>query len=163
MGTMLHRPRLGAWWLAGAAALLAAQGVPAQTAAPPAQSAAPAAASTSAPAPMPYASVAQALAALRAADGDGTVVTEANGWITVTQPPLSTQWTFTTAGHPAHPALVRRVMRRGSDGKPGVETQLLCEAPAEACAALQTQFDAMNERLLQGARARARQGSSVPP
>jgi hypothetical protein len=119
----------------------------------------PAAAAASAPA-IEFATVAQALTALEARDGAGTVVTHADGWTIVTDPVASTQWTFAPAGHEAYPSVVRRVIRHGQGGATSVETSSLCESAAPACDRLLAEFASMNERILQAARARGRQGSS---
>jgi hypothetical protein len=131
---------------AGAAAfsLVMVQGVMAQTAA------------------IGYADVAAALAALSARDGAGTVVTHSDEWTIVNEPAASAQWSFTPVGHPAHPALVRRIVRRSAGGDVSVETASLCEGRAEACQRLLQEFEAMNGRITQALKARGRQGSSQP-
>ena len=113
-------------------------------------------------APIAFTSVAEALAALTARDGNGsgTIVVHTDGWTIVNEPMLSTQWSFTPAGHAAHPAVVRRVIRRDAAAA-SVDTQALCEAPKDACANLQAEFEAMNGRITQAIRARGRQGSST--
>ena len=111
-------------------------------------------------APIAFTSVAEALAALTARDGNGTIVVDTDGWTIVNEPMLSTQWSFTPAGHAAHPAVVRRVIRRDAAAA-SVDTQALCEAPKDACANLQAEFEAMNGRITQAIRARGRQGSST--
>lgn len=107
--------------------------------------------------PIPYASVAEALAALEARDGNGTIVTHADGWTTVNDPMASAQWSFTPAGHPAHPALVRRIVERQPVGELRIDVQTLCEAanPA-ACTQLRSDFEAMSDRIRQALKARGR-------
>lgn len=123
---------------------------------------APHAAQAQAPAPtLPYPSVASALAALSARDGAGTIVTHSDDWILVNEPAAAAQWSFTPTGHPAHPAVVRRVVKRGAGGDVSVETASLCEASAQACAKLLADFEAMNPRITQAIRARGRQGSAT--
>ncbi len=100
-----------------------------------------------------YASVAEALKDLESKDGNGTVVTHPDGWTIVNEPPVA-QWSFTPKGHAAYPAVVRRIIRRSADGKVSVETASLCEAPQEACTKLLEDFAALNERIVQSARAR---------
>lgn len=113
--------------------------------------------------PIAQSSVAAALAELKARDGNGTIVTASDGWVVVNEPGASAQWSFTPAGHAAHPAVVRRVIRRPMDGStPTVETALLCEGPAAPCNALRQEFEAMNDRILQSLKARGRQGSTPP-
>ncbi len=120
-----------------------------------AQDAAPSAMPT--PVLIPYASVAEARTALEARDGNGTIVTHADGWTTVNEPMASAQWSFTPAGHPAHPALVRRIVARQPGGELHIDVQALCEsADAAACARLRSEFEAMNDRIRQALKARAR-------
>ncbi len=109
---------------------------------------------------IPYANVAAALAALNARDGAGTIVTHSDDWTLVNEPGASAQWSFTPQGHPAHPALVRRIVKRGAGGDLSVETASLCEAGADACTRLLQEFEAMNPRIIQAIRARGRQGSA---
>lgn len=114
-------------------------------------------------APIAQPTVAAALADLKARDGNGTVVTASDGWVVVNEPGASAQWSFTPAGHAAHPAVVRRVIRRPADGGAAtVETDLLCEGPTEACSALRQEFESMNDRIVQSLKARGRQGSTPP-
>ncbi len=112
-------------------------------------------------APIAYASVAAALQDLKARDGQGTVVTQADGWTVVNEPPAA-QWSFAPAGHAAYPAVVRRVIRRAPGGVVSVDTQSLCEAPQTACDALLAEFAAMNERIVQAARARGGTAAQRP-
>lgn len=106
-----------------------------------------------------YPTVAAALKDLEAKDGSGTVVAHADGWTIVNEPPI-TQWSFTPAGHAAHPAVVRRIIRRLPDGKVTVEIAALCEAKEDACKKLEQDFASLNERIVQQARAR---GGPIPP
>jgi hypothetical protein len=110
-----------------------------------------------------FASVAEALKALEARDGDGTVVTHADGWTTINEPLASAQWSFTPSGYYAYPAVVRRVIKRSRDGAVSVETTSLCEAPEAECNKLLAEFAALNERITQAARARSRPALSQPP
>lgn len=109
-----------------------------------------------------FSSVAQALAALQAKDGAGAIVTHADGWVVVNEPAAAAQWSFTPAGHEAHPALVRRIIHRDPTGTVNVETSSLCEAPQPACARLLQEFETMNSRITQAVKARGRQGSTQP-
>lgn len=112
-------------------------------------------------APIEFRTVAEALAALRARDGNGTIVTQAEGWTTINEPMAAAQWSFTPTGHEAHPALVRRIIRRGP-GATTVHTSSLCEAAPPACTRLLADFAAMNDRITQAVKARGRQGSTQP-
>lgn len=108
---------------------------------------------------IPYPDVASALAALSARDGAGTIVTRPDDWTLINEPAAAAQWSFTPKGHAAHPAVVRRIVKRiGADVS--VEMASLCEAPAEACAKLLQEFEAMNPRVIQAIKARGRQGSA---
>jgi hypothetical protein len=124
-------------------------------------------ASAQAPAPpgtkIDFASVAEALKALEARDGDGTVVTHADGWTTINEPLASAQWSFTPSGYYAYPAVVRRVIKHLPGGGVSVETTSLCEAPQAECNKLLAEFAAMNERITQAARSRSRPAPSQPP
>lgn len=115
------------------------------------------------PARIEYPSVAAALEALQARDGDGTIVTHSDGWTVVNEPLASAQWSFTPAGYYAYPAVVRRIIRRAPGGAVSVETTSLCEAPAPECARLLGEFAAMNERITQAVKARGRQTAAPPP
>lgn len=109
---------------------------------------------------IPYPDVAAAFAALSARDGAGTIVTHSDAWTLVNEPGAAAQWSFTPKGHPAHPAVVRRIVKRGAGGEVSVETASLCEASAQACTQLLQEFEAMNPRITQAIRARGRQGSA---
>lgn len=109
------------------------------------------------PSALPYTSVAQALAGLKARDGDGTIVTDGgDGWVIVNEPMASAQWSFTPAGHAAYPAVVRRVIKRGPNRAVSVDVATLCEAPAAACAELLKSFEGMNGRITQAVGAQGR-------
>jgi hypothetical protein len=111
---------------------------------------------------LPFDSVAAALNDLQARDGNGTIVTHADGWTIVNESLASAQWSFTPDGHYAHPSVVRRVIRRGPNGAVSVETASLCEAPKAECSKLLADFAALNERITQAVKSRGRQGSTPP-
>lgn len=119
-------------------------------------------AASSAP-PLPYRDVAAALAGLQARDGNGTVVTHADGWTVVNEPLASAQWSFTPPGHAAHPAVVRRTILRQPGGAVQVVVDSLCEGPEPACQQLRAEFEALNDRIVQATRARSRQPSLPAP
>src|SRR5262245_14144626 len=59
-----------------------------------------------------------------------------------------TLWTFTLPAHPAHPAVVcRRVMERR--GIIEIPTTVRCKGGEAACAKLRSDFDVLNERMIQ--------------
>ena len=153
----MQKRRFPTWGLMLIGALAAA-GARAQPAAPTAAQAASAPVAPS----IGFETVAKALAALEARDGNGTIVTHADGWVIVAEPPANAQWSFTPPGHAAYPAVVRRVIRRGAEGSTSVETSSLCEAPEAACTQLLAEFQAMNGRITQAVKARGRQGSQQP-
>lgn len=111
---------------------------------------------------LPFDTVASALKDLESRDGNGTIVTHSDGWTIINEPLASAQWSFTPEGHPAHPAVVRRVIRRGPGGAVSVETASLCEAPLGACEKLLEEFAALNDRITQAAKARGRQTATPP-
>jgi hypothetical protein len=136
--------------LAANAALIGAN---AQTAA------APPAAATS-PTGIEFHSVAEALKSLEARDGIDTVATHAEGWVTINEPAAAAQWTFTPPGHDAYPAVVRRIIRRGSNGKYTVGTTSLCEAAQNKCSQLIADFESMNSRITEAVGARSRKSGT---
>lgn len=109
---------------------------------------------------LPYATVAEALAALSAKDG--AIRTEAEGWITVTEPLEDAQWSFVPRDHAAYPALVRRGILRKPGEPAAVTMATLCEAPPAACAALAQEFEAQNSRFEQYVRSRNRKPPAPP-
>lgn len=108
---------------------------------------------------LPYKTVAEARAALSAKDS--AVCTQADGWLTITEPLEGAQWSFVPADHPAHPAVVRRSVLRPAGAPAQVVMSTLCEAPAPACEALRQEFEAQNSRFEQYVRSRQRR--PVPP
>lgn len=104
-----------------------------------------------------FASVAAALKDLESRDGNGTIVTHADGWTIINEPLASAQWSFTPSGYYAYPAVVRRTIKRSPDGTVSVETASICEAAEAECSKLLAEFAAMNERIIQAAKARGRQ------
>ena len=115
------------------------------------------------PAPINYPSVAVALKDLESRDGNGTIVTRPDGWTIINEPASAAQWSFTPTGHYAHPAAVRRIIKRTPEGRTTVDTASLCEAAKAECSKLLAEFEAMNERITQAVKARGRQGSTQAP
>jgi hypothetical protein len=59
-----------------------------------------------------------------------------------------TLWTFTLPAHPAHPTVVcRRIMERR--GVLEIPTAVECKGAEAACAKLRSDFDVLNERVIQ--------------
>lgn len=104
--------------------------------------------------PLPYKTVAEALAALSAKDG--AIKTEAEGWVTVTEPVEGVQWSFVPPTHGAYPSMVRRSIARPPGEPARVEMATICEASASACTALAQEFEAQNSRFEQYVRSRGR-------
>jgi hypothetical protein len=101
-----------------------------------------------APSPPPsgigYPTVTAALAALRAKSG--VKVHEQAGWTVVDDPETTSIWSFTPAGHPAHPAVIRRtIVQEGKDIF--VRMGVLCQASKPACDKLVAEFEAMNKAM----------------
>lgn len=144
-------PRLAlACWLGAAALPVVMAAEPGTPASAPVAAEAPATEPTS---------VAEARALVQA--DAGSVGTEMDGWWVVQQPARNAQWSFTPAGHAAHPAVVRRSIVRGADGRRNVVTRLWCEGPAAACQALDQDFARSSDRLQQYLR--SRDTSALPP
>lgn len=91
-----------------------------------------------------YPSPAAALTALRAKPG--VSVKEENGWIIANDPDEKALWTFTTAGHPAHPAAVKRLVIE-KDGAAHIQMSVTCGAQKAACDRLVQQFKELNESI----------------
>ena len=99
--------------------------------------------SPGAPTPLGFGSVTEALTALTARDGNGTVVAHADdGWVIINEPMAAAQWSFTPKGHAAHPSVVRHIIRRsGPRAEVSVDVAMLCEAGAAACDGLRAEFE----------------------
>jgi hypothetical protein len=96
-----------------------------------------------------YASVQEALAALKIKPG--VQVREENGWTIVADresDSMQALWSFTGPDHPAHPAVVKRIVAQ-RDGKVSLEMKVLCQARKEPCDQLVREFQALNERVRQ--------------
>jgi hypothetical protein len=96
-----------------------------------------------------YASVADALAALRAQPG--VTFAAERGWTIATDRAAQAIWSFAPADHAAYPSAVKRqVVDNG--GKVSVEMKVLCQASKAACDDLVREFDALNAAALGGSR-----------
>lgn len=94
-----------------------------------------------------YPSPEAALADLRGRQG--VVVFEQNGWTVADDKPNRTWWSFTPAGHPAHPSGVKRVIVQAPNGDVSIAMSAKCGAPDDACEALLIEFHLMNDQLRQ--------------
>lgn len=76
-------------------------------------------------------------------------------YITVNDAAAGTIWTFTVAGHPAHPSVVcREPVEEG--GKLRIDMGVQCEATAEECERLVRGFEALNQKMLKDAEKQAK-------
>jgi hypothetical protein len=96
------------------------------------------------PSRMEYPNVAAALDALRAKSGVSVKVE--SGWTVIEDRATMSIWSFTSSGHPAHPAAVRRAVTQQGD-KIFVDMSVLCEAAKSACDKLVAEFNALNRNL----------------
>lgn len=95
-----------------------------------------------------YATVAAAMDALLA--DPAAEVREESGWTivdTMEGDDLVT-WTFTSPGHAAHPAAIKRIVSR-RDGAVVLEMRVLCEAEQEPCDELVAEFQTLNDIMRQ--------------
>ena len=91
-----------------------------------------------------YPTVAAALEAMRAKRGVNVSIQ--SGWTIIEDRANLTLWSFTPAGHPAYPAVVRRVMTQ-KDGAWFVTMGVLCEAAKSACDKLVLEFRELNKKM----------------
>ncbi len=59
-----------------------------------------------------------------------------------------TTWTFTVAGHPAHPSAVCRQVVKDGD-RLRIDTNIACSAAEAECEKLANAFEELNQRMLQ--------------
>ncbi len=104
-----------------------------------------------------YATVAEALAALKSKPGVRVELTKPDAWVIVSEPE-NIQWSFTPSTHSAYPAVVRRAIMVNADGGVFIETSSLCQAQKASCDKLVEDFKELNERIRQSVRARLQQG-----
>ena len=109
---------------------------------------------TSSPAPadassIGYPSVEAALEAVKARPG----ITEstANGWTVYEDKAKRETWLFSPAGHPAHPAVVKRTSVRTVDGT-RVQMAALCGGGQTECDRLLAEFQAADKKAAEQAR-----------
>lgn len=107
-----------------------------------------------------YPTVAGALAALKAKDG--VKLSERGGWTIVDDRAAGAVWSFTPAGHPAHPAVVKRVIGEHG-GQVAVNMTALCQAGKAACDQLIEEFRQLNEQMAQSMRGAAARAPTVAP
>jgi hypothetical protein len=74
-------------------------------------------------------------------------------YVTVNDAANGAIWTFTVAGHPAHPSVVcREPVEDG--GKLRIDMGVQCEASVEECERLVRDFEALNQKMLKDAEKR---------
>ena len=71
-------------------------------------------------------------------------------YVTVNDAAKGTIWTFTVAGHPAHPSVVCRQPVQDA-GKLRIDMGVQCEASEEQCEQLVRGFEALNQKMLKDA------------
>ena len=69
-----------------------------------------------------------------------------SGWTVIEDRANLSMWAFTPAGHPAHPAAIRRVLTE-KDGAWFVEMSALCEATKSACDKVVAEFHELNNQM----------------
>jgi Protein of unknown function (DUF4019) len=98
-----------------------------------------------------YPTVAEALAALRSRSD--VQISQQGGWTIISEAASSSVWSFTPGEHPAHPSAVKRSIA-SRDGKTYVDMKVLCEASKTACDKLVTDFQQLNQRMIESIQGR---------
>jgi hypothetical protein len=96
-----------------------------------------------------YPSAEAALAALRVRPG--VSFREEGGWTIAEEREARTLWSFTPAGHPAHPSAVKRQIAT-EQGHVTLKTSVSCQATKKRCDDLVREFDALNEQMIKAIR-----------
>ena len=89
-----------------------------------------------------YPSVATALAALQARKDVKTSIQD--GWTVIQDG--DTLWSFTPAGHPAHPSVAKRTLVE-KDGGYFIDMKILCQSTKSPCDQLAADFEKLNEQM----------------
>jgi hypothetical protein len=95
-----------------------------------------------------YASPQQAIEALRNKPGV-ELITDTNGWISASDQTANSMWSFSPAGDPSYPAMVKRTIVQSTGGEMTLEMSVSCGASKEACDSLVSRFIEMNEKVVQ--------------
>ncbi|MGH8528441.1 MAG: hypothetical protein ACRETN_01165 [Nevskiales bacterium] len=103
-----------------------------------------------------YSSVSTALSDLRNRPELATRIE--NGWTIANDSKNTTIWSFTPEGHPAHPAAVKRIVFE-NDGAVYIDMKALCQADKVSCDRLVSEFEELNELILQSMRRRSGQSA----
>ena len=96
------------------------------------------------PSDIGYPTVADAFTALQARDD--VFISVEDGWTIITEPGGLTIWSFAPRGHPAYPAVAKRVLYE-DDGTWYIKMDVRCEAGKAACGQLVREFEALNESM----------------
>ena len=104
-----------------------------------------------------FATVAEALSAIRAKPGVQIEITKPDAW-TIINEPGNVQWSFTPSTHNAHPAVVRRSIKVNAAGDIYIEMSALCQAEKAPCDKLLEDFKELNERIRQSVQTRVQPG-----
>jgi hypothetical protein len=100
-----------------------------------------------------YKSVREALEALKTQPGIEITTTRPEGWVIAQDPRNHVLWSFTPAGHYAHPTAVRRqVQQVGNDVV--IEMRALCESVKPNCDKLMGEFEQLNATMREDFRQR---------
>ncbi len=99
-----------------------------------------------------YATVQEALEALKAKPGVRIETTKPDAWTIVNEPGGLMQWSFTPPAHAAYPAVVRRALKTNADGGVYIEMTGLCQASKAPCDQLMQEFKELNQRIGQSVR-----------
>ncbi|MEY2853347.1 MAG: hypothetical protein RL030_479 [Pseudomonadota bacterium] len=78
-------------------------------------------------------------------DKPGVTIRLDNAWTVIGDQAALTTWSFAPKGHPAYPAVVRRVVV-SRNGDTAIEVSVLCEASKDACVKLLAEFQGMTDR-----------------
>ena len=104
-----------------------------------------------------YATVEEALAAVKTKPGVQVEIAQPDGW-TIVNEPANVQWSFTPSSHPANPAVVRRELKANGGGDLSIQMSALCQAEKAECDKLLEDFKELNERIRQSVRAGMQNG-----
>lgn len=91
-----------------------------------------------------YTSVADVLASLKTRDDVKIEVQQ--GWTIITEADGLTTWSFTPLGHPAYPAVAKRVLYQ-ENGNWYVKMDVKCETEKTACEKFVHDFEVLNEQM----------------
>jgi hypothetical protein len=92
-----------------------------------------------------YRTVAEALSDLK--KRTDVQISTVREWTIIADKKNLTIWSFAPDTYPAHPAVVKRVVRPRADGGSDIVMSILCEASKEACDNLVREFDAVNRSV----------------